>query len=82
MTFGPNVTIETGEHRSDVIGEYMSLVVDKILSNDQDVRIEDDVWIGAGVIILKGSSQKCYRRFGDTEIKEHERLLVLKDIEV
>ena len=43
MTFGPNVTIETGEHRSDVFGDYMSLVVDKILSNDQDVRIEDDV---------------------------------------
>lgn len=54
VTFGPKVTIITGDHRTDVIGQYMSLVKQKLPDNDKDVIIEDDVWIGTGVIILKG----------------------------
>lgn len=52
---GPEVMIITGNHRTDVIGEYMYNVKDKLPKNDQPVIIENDVWIGARVIILKGS---------------------------
>lgn len=56
VMFGPNVTIVTGDHRTDLIGEYMRNITEdrKLPSNDRAVTIEDDVWIGAGVIILKG----------------------------
>lgn len=56
IMFGPNVSIVTGNHRTDVIGKYMTdiRVKDKRPEDDQDVIIEDDVWIGMGVIILKG----------------------------
>ncbi|MBQ8604594.1 MAG: acyltransferase [Oscillospiraceae bacterium] len=53
---GPNVTIITGDHRIDLVGEYMRNVTNemKMPENDRPVVIEDDVWIGAGAIILKG----------------------------
>ncbi len=56
VMMGPNVTLLTGGHRIDVVGKYMSEVTDayKKPENDKDIIIEDDVWIGAGVIILKG----------------------------
>lgn len=54
VMFGPNPTIVTGDHRMDVIGEYMIDVRQKLPQNDQSVVIEDDVWVGANVTILKG----------------------------
>lgn len=51
---GPNVTFITGNHRTDVIGEYMFNVKEKKPENDAAIVIEDDVWIGANVTILKG----------------------------
>ena len=56
VIFGPNVTIITGDHRTDMIGKYISLITEeeKLPDNDKDVIIEDDMWIGTGVIILKG----------------------------
>lgn len=54
VMFGPGVTIRGGTHRIDVLGEYMKNVKCKLPENDQDVVIEDDVWIGANVTILKG----------------------------
>lgn len=56
VMFGPNVFIITGNHRIDIIGRYMSDIKDseKFPEDDQDVIIEDDVWIGANAIILKG----------------------------
>lgn len=53
--FGPEVMIITGNHRTDVIGEYMYNVKEKLPENDSAVIIEDDVWVGARAIILKGS---------------------------
>lgn len=46
----------SGNHRIDIPGKYMSEVTDamKRLEDDQDVVIEDDVWIGCNAIILKG----------------------------
>lgn len=54
VVFGPSPTIITGDHRIDVIGEYMYLVEEKSPDSDLPVVIEDDVWMGARVIILKG----------------------------
>ena len=56
VMIAPNVTIVTGEHRTDIIGEYMRNIgpADKLPENDLPVVIEDDVWIGSNVIIMKG----------------------------
>ena len=56
VMISPNVTIVTGEHRTDIIGEYMRNIgeEDKLPENDAPVVIEDDVWIGSNVTIMKG----------------------------
>ena len=56
VNIGPNVMLMTGDHRIDVVGKYMAEITEqeKLPENDKSVTVEDDVWIGAGVIILKG----------------------------
>jgi acetyltransferase-like isoleucine patch superfamily enzyme len=54
VMFGPNVTIRGGNHRIDIVGKYMFDVKEKLPENDQDVIIEDDVWVGCNTTILKG----------------------------
>ena len=56
VVFGPHPTIITGDHRTDIIGKYIIDVTadEKLSENDQAVVIEDDVWCGANVTILKG----------------------------
>ena len=56
IMFGPNVTIITGNHRTDVVGKTMISISDeeKRPEDDMDVVIQDDVWIGANVTVLKG----------------------------
>jgi len=56
VMFGPEVTVHGGNHRTDLIGRYMIDIRldEKLPENDQDVIIEDDVWIGTRAIILKG----------------------------
>lgn len=56
VIFGPNPTIITGDHRIDIIGKHIMDVTDKekLPDNDVPVIIEDGVWIGANVTILKG----------------------------
>ena len=56
MIFGPRPTIITGDHRVDVIDKFIMDVSDneKLPNNDLPVVIEDDVWCGANVTILKG----------------------------
>ena len=55
VMFGPEVMIITGNHRTNVVGEYMYNVRNKLPQNDEPVVIDDDVWIGARAIILKGT---------------------------
>lgn len=52
---GPNLTIITGDHHY-MVGRFLDTIhdEDKIPENDQDVMIEEDVWCGANVTILKG----------------------------
>jgi len=52
--FGPNVTIRGGNHNTSVIGKYMYDVHEKRPEDDVPVVIEDDVWVGTDVVILKG----------------------------
>lgn len=54
VLLAPNLTIITGDHRIDVMGKYMADVFEKLPENDLPVIIEDDVWCGANVTILKG----------------------------
>lgn len=54
VIFGPNPTIITGDHRIDVVGLPIIDSHDKLPENDMDVTIEEDVWTGANVVILKG----------------------------
>lgn len=54
VIFGPRPTIITGDHRIDVIGTYIIDSISKLPENDAPVIIEDDVWTGANVTILKG----------------------------
>lgn len=53
---GPNCTIIGGDHRFDIVGKPINCYsqADKLPQNDQDVRIEEDVWLGCNVTILKG----------------------------
>ena len=53
---GPNIMIVTGDHRTDILDRPMMTLADgeKLPENDQDVIIGSDVWLGGGVIILKG----------------------------
>lgn len=59
---GPNLTIMTGDHPSDIIGAFIkdnlkyqleAKGID-ISKYDQDVIIDEDVWLGSNVTILKG----------------------------
>ena len=56
VIFGPHPTIITGDHRTDIIGKYIIDVTvgEKLPENDAPIIIEDDVWCGANVTILKG----------------------------
>ena len=56
VMLGPNVTIITGGHRTDLIGRYMTTVTneEKRPEDDRDVIFEGDNWIGANATILRG----------------------------
>lgn len=56
VIFGPRVTVITGNHRTDMVGRYMSTITDneKLPDNDEDVIFEGDNWIGANSTVLKG----------------------------
>ena len=54
VMFGPGVTIVGGNHNTSVVGEFMADVRIKRQEDDEVVVIEDDVWVGARAVILKG----------------------------
>jgi acetyltransferase-like isoleucine patch superfamily enzyme len=54
VVFGPAPTIVTGNHRFDIVGQFIIDVHDKLPENDREVVIEDDIWVGANVTILMG----------------------------
>lgn len=56
VIFGPHPTIITGDHRINIIGKYIVDVSEVVKGSGHDapVVIDDDVWCGANVTILKG----------------------------
>ena len=54
IMFGPGVHIHGGNHKIHEIGKLMKEVEKTDSDSDGKVIIEDDVWIGANAIILKG----------------------------
>lgn len=54
VIFGPRPTIISGDHRTDIPGRYIADCTEKKPGNDLPIIIEDDVWMGANVTILKG----------------------------
>lgn len=54
VIFGPRPTIITGDHRIDALGIFIINSKTKRSENDAPVTIEDDVWTGANITILKG----------------------------
>lgn len=51
--FSPSVTIIGDDHNFSAVGKYMFDVEEKLPSNDLPIVIEDNVWIGTNVTILK-----------------------------
>lgn len=56
VMFGPQVSVITGNHITDIPGKYMTSFTDsdKRPEDDMDVIFEGDNWIGANSTILKG----------------------------
>ena len=54
VMFGPNVIVVGGNHNTSPLGRFMYDVLEKRPEDDQDVIIEDDVWVGSRAVILKG----------------------------
>ncbi len=54
VMFGPGITVVGGNHNTTKQGRFMYDVTEKREEDDQNVVIEDDVWVGCGAIILKG----------------------------
>jgi maltose O-acetyltransferase len=54
VMFGPEVVVVGGGHNATVVGAFMSAVHEKTGNEDLGVIIDDDVWVGARAIILRG----------------------------
>ena len=54
VIFGPEVTVIGGGHNIAQLGRFMADVTEKRPGDDRGVVIEDDVWVGARAIILRG----------------------------
>lgn len=54
VMFGPEVMVIGGGHNMETVGLPMAAVRDKRPGDDLGVVIEDDIWIGARAIILRG----------------------------
>jgi acetyltransferase-like isoleucine patch superfamily enzyme len=54
VMFGPEVVLIGGGHNTTVVGQAMYDVHEKRPEDDRGVVIEDDVWVGARAMILRG----------------------------
>lgn len=56
VVVGPEVLFVTGNHRFDIVGKFIFELTEEYKRDidDQDIVVEEDVWIGARCIILKG----------------------------
>lgn len=54
VSFGPNVTIMAGNHNTSVLGQTIYNTHEVRPEDNRPIVISDDVWVGAGAIILHG----------------------------
>ncbi|HYC21794.1 MAG TPA: acyltransferase [Candidatus Bathyarchaeia archaeon] len=54
VLFGPDVMVLGGDHNTSLVGRFVHDVLEKRPEDDAPVVIEDDVWVGARAIVLKG----------------------------
>lgn len=54
VMFGPEVMVIGGGHNISLVGKFMSSVSVKTGNEDLGVVIQDDVWVGARAILLRG----------------------------
>ncbi len=54
IMFGPEVILVGGGHNTSIVGKYMYDVHEKRPEDDLGVVLEDDVWIGARAVVLRG----------------------------
>lgn len=54
VMFGPEVVVIGGGHNMTAVGRFMTDVHEKTGNEDLGVVIEDDVWVGARAMILRG----------------------------
>lgn len=56
VIFGPNVSIIAGNHSWHIVGKWINdyKVSDKRPEDDLPVILENDIWVGANVLILNG----------------------------
>lgn len=54
VVFGPEVVLYGGGHNISTVGKYMLDVEEKLPTDDRGIVIEDDVWVGARAILLRG----------------------------
>jgi len=54
VMMGPDVTLIGGNHNTREVGSFMLDVTEKGPNDDLGIIVEDDVWIGARAVILRG----------------------------
>lgn len=54
VVFGPHIFLIGGDHRFDIVGRTIKSIREKRPQDDADIIIDEECWIGANCIILKG----------------------------
>lgn len=54
VVFGPHIFLIGGDHRFDIVGKTIKSIQEKRPQDDADIIIDEECWIGANCIILKG----------------------------
>ena len=54
VLFGPHTILIGGDHRFDIVGQPIRTILKKRPQDDADIIIDEECWIGANSIILKG----------------------------
>ncbi len=54
VLFGPHIFLIGGDHRFDIVGQPIRTILKKRPQDDADIIIDEECWIGANSIILKG----------------------------
>lgn len=54
VLFGPHIFLIGGDHRFDIVGRTIKSIHEKRPQDDADIVIDEECWLGANCIILKG----------------------------